>query len=284
MTEKRVVEQHHETFEGIRQFDAEGNEYWVARDLQPLLEYAAWDKFKRVIEKAMEACRQSGNEVDDHFSQTAKMVDIGSGAKREIEDYRLSRYACYLIVQNGDPSKPVIANGQTYFALQTRRQELNDNEAFARLSENDKRLAIRNELAEHNKHLAAAAKDAGVETPIDYAIFQDHGYKGLYGGRGAKDIHTIKGLKKSQKILDHMGSTELAANLFRATQTEEKLRRDQVRGKQKANQTHYEVGKKVRQTIDELGGTMPEALPTPEKSIQQIASAKKKLEGKDKKK
>ncbi|MDP1923669.1 MAG: DNA damage-inducible protein D [Hydrogenophaga sp.] len=284
MTEKRVVEQHHETFEGIRQFDAEGNEYWVARDLQPLLEYAAWDKFKRVIEKAMEACRQSGNEVDDHFSQTAKMVDIGSGAKREIEDYRLSRYACYLIVQNGDPSKPVIANGQTYFALQTRRQELNDNEAFARLSENDKRLAIRNELAEHNKHLAAAAKDAGVETPIDYAIFQDHGYKGLYGGRGAKDIHAIKGLKKSQKILDHMGSTELAANLFRATQTEEKLRRDQVRGKQKANQTHYEVGKKVRQTIDELGGTMPEALPTPEKSIQQIASARKKLEGKDKKK
>lgn len=277
MTEKRVVEQHHETFEGIRQFDAEGNEYWVARDLQPLLEYAAWDKFKRVIEKAMEACRQSGNEVDDHFSQTAKMVDIGSGAKREIEDYRLSRYACYLIVQNGDPSKPVIANGQTYFALQTRRQELNDNEAFARLSENDKRLAIRNELAEHNKHLAAAAKDAGVETPIDYAIFQDHGYKGLYGGRGAKDIHAIKGLKKSQKILDHMGSTELAANLFRATQTEEKLRRDQVRGKQKANQTHYEVGKKVRQTIDELGGTMPEALPTPEKSIQQIESAKKKL-------
>ncbi|WP_018079454.1 DNA damage-inducible protein D [Thiobacillus denitrificans] len=280
MTEKRVVEQHHETFEGIRQFDAEGNEYWVARDLQPLLEYAAWDKFKRVIEKSMEACRQSGNEVDDHFSQTAKMVDIGSGAKREIEDYRLSRYACYLIVQNGDPSKPVIANGQTYFALQTRRQELNDNEAFARLSENDKRLAIRNELAEHNKHLAAAAKDAGVETPIDYAIFQDHGYKGLYGGRGAKDIHTIKGLKKSQKILDHMGSTELAANLFRATQTEEKLRRDQVRGKQKANQTHFEVGKKVRQTIDELGGTMPEALPTPEKSIQQIESAKKKLEKK----
>ena len=283
MTKKRVVEQHHETFEGIRQFDDQGNEYWVARDLQPLLEYAAWDKFKRVIEKSMEACRQSGNEVDDHFSQTAKMVDIGSGAKREIEDYSLSLYACYLIVQNGDPSKPVIANGQTYFALQTRRQELNDNEAFARLSENDKRLAIRNELAEHNKHLAAAAKDAGVETPIDYAIFQDHGYKGLYGGRGAKDIHAIKGLKKSQKILDHMGSTELAANLFRATQTEEKLRRDQVRGKQKANQTHFEVGKKVRQTIDELGGTMPEALPTPEKSIQQIESAKKKLEGKDKK-
>ncbi|MCR4305232.1 MAG: DNA damage-inducible protein D [Gallionella sp.] len=277
MTDKRIADQHHATFESIRRFDDEGNEYWGARDLQPLLEYAAWDKFKRVIEKAIEACRQSGYEVDDHFSQKAKMVDIGSGAKREIEDYRLSRYACYLIVQNGDPSKSVVANGQTYFALQTRRQELNDNEAYARLSEDEKRLAIRNEMAEHNKHLAAAAKDAGVETPIDYAIFQDHGYKGLYGGRGAKDIHAIKGLKKSQKILDHMGSTELAANLFRATQAEEKLRRDKVRGKQTANQTHYEVGKKVRQTISELGGTMPEALPTPETSIKQLENNKKKL-------
>lgn len=277
MTDKRIADQHHATFESIRQFDDHGNEYWGARDLQPLLEYAGWDKFKRVIEKAMEACRQSGNEDDDHFSQTAKMVDIGSGAKREIEDYRLSRYACYLIVQNGDPTKSVIANGQTYFALQTRRQELNDSEAYARLSEDDKRLAIRNEMAEHNKHLAAAAKDAGVDTPLDYAIFQDHGYKGLYGGKGAKDIHAIKGLKKSQKILDHMGSTELAANLFRATQTEEKLRRDKVRGKQTANQTHFEVGKKVRQTISELGGTMPEALTTPETSIKQLENSRKKL-------
>lgn len=277
MTNQRVVEQHHQTFESIRQFDGQGDEYWSARDLQPLLEYAAWDKFKRVIEKAMEACRQSGHAVEDHFSQTAKMVDIGSGARREIEDYLLSRYACYLIVQNGDPSKPVIANGQTYFAMQTRRQELRDNEAFAKLTEDEKRVAIRNELAEHNKYLAAAAKGAGVETPLDYAIFQDHGYKGLYGGRGAKDIHALKGLKKSQKILDHMGSTELAANLFRATQTEEKLRRDKVSGKQRANQTHYEVGNKVRQTIADLGGTMPEALPTPEASIKQLESSKKKL-------
>ena len=280
MNAQRIANQHHATFEGIRQQDTEGNEFWSARELQPLLEYATWDKFKRVIEKAIEACGQSGNEADDHFSQTGKMVDIGSAAKREIEDYRLSRYACYLIVQNGDPSKPVIANGQTYFAMQTRRQELNDDEKFARLSEGEKRLAIRNELAEHNKQLAAAAKDAGVDTPLDYAIFQDHGYKGLYGGMGAKDIHARKGLKKSQKILDHMGSTELAANLFRATQAEEKLKRDNISGKQRANQAHYEVGQKVRQTIQELGGTMPENLPIPEQSVKQIESAKKKLDKK----
>lgn len=284
MTDKRVIEQHHATFESIRQFDADGGEYWIARRLAKVLEYSEYRHFQPVIERAREACRNSGHSVEDHFEDVLDMVEIGSGAKRQIADIRLSRYACYLIVQNGDPSKPVIANGQTYFALQTRRQELRDNEAFTPLSENDKRLAIRNELAEHNKHLAAAAKDAGIETPIDYAIFQDHGYKGLYGGRRAKDIHAIKGLKKSQKILDHMGSTELAANLFRATQTEEKLRRDKVSGKQKANQTHLEVGKKVRQTIDELGGTMPEALPVPEKSIQQIENAKKKLEGNGKKK
>lgn len=280
MTDKRIVEQHHETFEGIRRFDADGQEHWFARQLAKVLEYSEYRHFQPVIERAKEACRNSGHPVEDHFEDILDMVDIGSGAKRQIADVRLSRYACYLIVQNGDPSKPVIANGQTYFALQTRRQELRDDEAFARLSEDEKRLAIRNELAEHNKHLAAAAKDAGVDTPLDYAIFQDHGYKGLYGGKGAKDIHAIKGLKKSQKILDHMGSTELAANMFRATQTEDKLRRDEVQGKRQANQTHFEVGKKVRQTIQELGGTMPEALPAPDKSIQQIESAKKKLEKK----
>ena len=279
-TDSHIDDQHHQTFEGIRQFDTEGNEYWTARQLARVLEYSEYRHFLPVIDRAREACRNSGHPEADHFEDVLDMVEIGSGAKRQVADVHLSRYACYLIVQNGDPSKPVIANGQTYFALQTRRQELRDDESFARLSEDDKRLAIRNELATHNKHLAAAAKDAGVATPLDYAIFQDHGYKGLYGGRGAKDIHAAKGLKKSQKILDHMGSTELAANLFRATQTEEKLRREKVRGKQKANQTHFEVGQKVRQTIDDLGGTMPEALPTPEASIQQLEKGKKKLEKK----
>jgi DNA-damage-inducible protein D len=278
MTDKRILEQHHATFDSIRQQDEEGNEYWLARPLAKVLDYSEYRHVLPVLERAKEACRNSNQAVEDHFEDVLAMVEIGSGAKRELPDVKLSRYACYLVVQNGDPSKPVIANGQTYFAMQTRRQELADDESFARLSEDEKRLAIRNELATHNKYLAAAAKDAGVETPIDYAIFQDHGYKGLYGGLGAKDIHVRKGLKKSQKILDHMGSTELAANLFRATQTEDKLKRDQVQGKLQANQTHLEVGKKVRQTIKELGGTMPEALPTPDSSIKQIESAKKKLE------
>lgn len=254
---------HHRTFESIKQINDGGSEFWFARDLAPLLDYPQWRNFLPVLDKAREACRQSGQQVEDHFADMRKMVGIGSGAQRPIDDVSLSRYACYLIVQNGDPSKPVIANGQTYFAMQTRRQELADNVKFVQLSENERRLAIRNELVTHNKHLAAAAKDAGVETPIDYAIFQDHGYKGLYGGLRSKDIHATKGLKKSQKILDHMGSTELAANLFRATQTEEKLRRDGINGKQRANQTHFAVGQKVRETIQELGGTMPEKLPTP---------------------
>jgi len=276
MSGNPIQKQHHATFESIRHLDEAGREYWLARQLAQVLEYAQWRNFTQVVDKAKLACQQSGNPVANHFADISKMVQLGSGARREVEDVRLSRYACYLIVQNGDPSKPVIANGQTYFALQTRRQELADGAKFAQLSEDEKRLAVRNELALHNKHLAAAAKGAGVDSPLDYAIFQDHGYKGLYGGLAARDIHAHKGLKKSQKILDHMGSTELAANLFRATQTEEKLRRDQVRGKAQANQTHHDVGRKVRQTIQELGGTMPEHLPVPDRSIRQLESAKTK--------
>jgi DNA-damage-inducible protein D len=276
MTDTSVSTQHHATFEGLRQVDEDGNEYWMARQLASVLDYSQYRHFLPVIERAKEACLLSGQPVDDHMEDVLTMVTIGSGAKRSVDDVRLSRYACYLIVQNGDPSKPVIANGQTYFAIQTRRQELADDANFSRLSEDEKRLAIRNELAAHNKYLAAAAKGAGVDTPMDYAIFQDHGYRGLYGGLSARDIHSRKGLKKSQKILDHMGSTELAANLFRATQTEEKLRRDKVKGAQQANRVHHDVGRAVRKTIDDLGGTMPENLPTPDESIQQLESAQKK--------
>ena len=263
-----LVQYSEQTFESIKHINEYGEEYWLARELQPVLEYAQWRRFADAIERAKLACKNSGFEVDDHFADVGKMVDIGSGAEREIDDVMLSRYACYLIVMNGDPRKEVIAVGQTYFAVKTRQQELIDN--YEELTEDQKRLAIRNEMIAHNKSLAEAAQMAGVVDPRDYAIFQNRGYQGLYGGLGAKEIHARKGLKKGQKILDHMGSTELAANLFRATQTDEKLRRENIQGKQAAYDTHYEVGKKVRQTIKELGGTMPEDLPTPEKSIAQI--------------
>jgi len=200
------------------------------------------------------------------------MVKIGSGATREVEDVMLSRYACYLIVQNASPDKEVVALGQTYFAVQTRLQEIQQMDAYLKLnSEDAKRLFLRKEMASHNKQLADAARNAGVIEPMDYAVFQNHGYMGLYGGLDAKGIHKNKGLKKSQNILDHMGSTELAANLFRATQTEGKLRKENIKGKQQANKTHFEVGQKVRKTIEEIGGTMPEKLP--------VADSIKKLDG-----
>ncbi len=264
-------------FENIKYDLEDGTEYWNARELQHVLEYAEWRNFLKVVDKAKIACKNSEIPVEEHFVDVNKMVDIGSGAERIIDDIQLSRYACYLIMQNGDPRKEVIAIGQTYFAVKTRQQEIIEN--YDVLTEEQKRLAIRNEITAHNKALAEAAKQAGITEPVEYAVFQNWGYKGLYGGMDMKAIHQHKGLKKSQKILDHMGSTELAANLFRATQTEEKLRRDNVQGKTEANITHYEVGAKVRQTIKELGGTMPEDLPTPEKSIKQIEreQEKKKL-------
>lgn len=260
-------------FENIKNIDENGNEYWFARDLQEVLTYAKWDKFINVIEKAKKSCENSGFNTSEHFLQVGKMIDLANGATREIEDIQLTRYACYLIVQNADARKKVVALGQTYFAIQTRKQEL--IEEFPRLSEEEKRLKLRYEMKTHNKMLAAAAKDAGVETPIEYAIFQNHGYKGLYGGLGNKEIKAKKGLSEKKDLLDHMGSTELAANLFRATQTEEKLRRENIQGKQQANDTHFEVGRKVRQTIAELGGTMPEELPLHE-DVKKIERKKNK--------
>lgn len=266
-------------FEQIKHTDENGNEFWSARDLAKVLEYSEYRHFLPAIERAKEACQNSGYNPADHFEHILEMVDIGSKAKRQIESLKLSRYACYLIVQNADPGKEVVALGQTYFAIQTRLQEIRQMDEFNRLdSEDEKRLFLRNELRRHNSQLAAAAKDAGVIDPVDYAVFQNFGYQGLYGGLDARGIHHKKQLKKSQHILDHMGSTELAANLFRATQTEEKLRREKIKGKPKANQAHYEVGQKVRQTIKELGGTMPEDLPT-EESIKKLDGGEKKIEG-----
>ncbi len=271
-------------FEQLKKVDEYGNEYWSARDLSKVLEYSEYRHFLPVIARAKEACVNSGQNTMDHFEDILEMIALAKGAQREVESVKLSRYASYLIVQNADPSKEIVAQGQTYFAVQTRIQEIRQMDEFNSLStEDERRLFLRTELAKHNTQLAAAAKDAGVIKPLDYAVFQNHGYKGLYGGLDAKGIHTKKGLKKSQQILDHMGSTELAANLFRATQTEEKLRRESIQGKQNANKAHFEVGKKVRKTIQELGGTMPEDLPTAN-SVKQIEKQQvKQLKNKKKK-
>lgn len=257
-------------FETIRRTNPAGNEYWSSRDFAKVLGYNDYRNFEAVVEKARTACFNSGQRVEDHFVGITDMIEIGKGGQRAVQAVMMSRYACYLVIQNADPAKEIVAQGQTYFAVQTRRQELSDEEM-----EEQRRLTIRGELRQHNSKLADAAKDAGVIEPRDYAIFQNHGYMGLYGGLGAQDIHQRKGLKKSQHILDHMGSTELAANLFRATQAEDKLRREKITGKDKANKAHREVGAKVRQTIKELGGTMPEELPTVE-SIKKLESKARK--------
>ena len=262
---------YHSPFESIKQIDNDGNEYWFARDLQEVLEYSEWRNFSKIIEKAKNACETSGHRVQSEFVDTNKLVDVGANLQRSIQDIVLSRYACYLIAMNGDPRKEVIALAQTYFAVKTHEQEQLELQ-----KEDSLRLQIRQDIKEHNISLAEAANQAGIKEPRDYAIFQNEGYKGLYGGLGVKQIHARKGLKKSQKILDHMGSTELAANLFRATQTDEKLRREGIKGKPQANKVHHDVGAKVRQTIKELGGTMPEDLDTPTKSIQQIKKERQK--------
>jgi DNA-damage-inducible protein D len=260
------------TFERIKRVNDAGAECWSARDLARVLEYLNFRNFQPVIEKAKEACAQSGYAVADHFAEMRNMVSIGSGAQRELEDWSLSRYACYLVIQNGDPSKPLVALGQSYFAVQTRRQELAEDEV---VKEERTRLFLRGEMTKHNKKLAGMAKQAGVVQPVDYAIFMDHGYRGLYGGLGMRDIHGRKRLKRKEHILDHMGSLELAANLFRTTQAEDKLRRENVKNKHQANKIHEAVGRTVRRTIHELGGTMPENLPLAE-NIKKVESREKK--------
>ncbi|MFH1897254.1 MAG: DNA damage-inducible protein D [Candidatus Desantisbacteria bacterium] len=257
-------------FERIKRTNDAGMEFWSSREFAVVLEYGDYRNFEGVVEKAKLSCFNSGHRIEDHFVEVNEMIEIGKGGQRSVKTILLSRYACYLAIQNADPKKEIVAQGQTYFAIQTRRQELADESI-----EDDRRILLREEMRRHNIQLADAAKDAGVIEPLYYAIFQNHGYMGLYGGLKQEDIHQRKGLKKSQKILDHMGSTELAANLFRATQAEEKLRREEVKGKDVANRTHREVGAKVRQTIRELGSTMPEELPVVE-SIKRIETKQRK--------
>ena len=254
-------------FEDIKHIREDGSEYWSARELAPALEYTQWRNFENVIKRAMIACENSGHSIFDDFAEVSKIVEAGATSKPK-KDYELTRYACYLIVQNGDPRKEVIALGQTYFAIQTYRQELADH--FNQLDEDRRRLVVRGDIKQWNQLLAETAHDAGVITNEEFAIFQNAGYMGLYGGLDVDDIHNKKGLTINQKILDYMGSTELIANLFRISQTEEKLRKDHIQGAEKATQTHYAVGREVRKAIEKIGGTMPEDLPTPEKSIQQI--------------
>lgn len=265
-------------FETIKKIDDAGKEYWSSRELAKVLEYTDYRNFLTVIGKAKIACENSGEVIHNHFVDANEMVLIGSGAEKPVETIYLSRYACYLIVQNSDPSKVVVAKGQTYFAIQTRRQEKADN-----LMEDNNRVFLREEMKKHNTGLMHTAAEAGVES---FAIFQNHGYKGLYGGLSMQDIHAKKGLKKSQKILDHMNSEELAANLFRATQTDAKIKREGIKGQGNANLAHYEVGQKVRNTIANLGGTMPESLPTPDaigKAQTRIKKSVKKIKGSESK-
>ena len=263
------------SFERIKHIDENGNEFWMSRDLASVLGYSDYRNFRNVGRKAFEACKNSGINPSDHFVETTDMIIAGKGAERQVNNVKMSRYACYLAVQNADPGKPIVAQAQTYFAIQTRRAEtLLENTPLT--EEEQRRLLLRSEMKKHNSQLAGAAKEAGVNTSTDYAIFQNAGYQGLYNGLTKNDIHDLKGLGKSQDILDHMGSTELAANLFRATQTEEKLRKEGIKGKTNANKVHKQVGAKVRKAIKDIGGTMPEDLPVAE-SIKKLERKEKKL-------
>ena len=264
---KELKAREYKRFEDIKQVKKDGTEFWSARELAPALEYTKWENFQNVIKRAMIACENSGHSVGDDFPEVRKIVDAGIASK-PVKDYELTRYACYLIVQNGDPRKEVIALGQTYFAIQTYRQEVADH--FNELDEDRRRLVVRGDIKQWNQMLAETAHNAGVITNEEFSIFQNAGYMGLYGGLDVDDIHKRKNLEVGQKILDYMGSTELIANLFRISQTEEKLRKDGVDNAKTATSVHYSVGKEVRGAIEKIGGTMPEDLPTPQKSIQEI--------------
>ena len=274
MTNNQIIEYTENIFENIKHFDEYGNEYWEARELQKALEYKRWDKFNNVIKAAQNSCENSNNAILNHFSHLGKMVSIGSGALRKQIDYKLSRYACYLIAQNGDSRKKVIALAQTYFAVQTRKMELLEKE-YQDMSEDEKRMYNRNLTKKGNYALNQTAKKAGVK---NFDKFHNAGYKGLYNGETADDIAKRKGLRYREDILDNMESSELIANLFRIDQTNQKLINDKIIGENKANSTHYEVGKKVRKTIKELGGTMPEDLPTPDKSLKELEKENKYID------
>ena len=265
---RNIEEYKEKTFDDIRHIDELGNEYWEARELMIALGYSKWGNFKKVIDKSKISCNISNNNVNDHFADVGKTVPMPSGAKPKIiEDYKLSRYACYLIVQNSDPRKKAVALGQTYFAIQTRKMEITEEE-YSKLSEDEKRLYTRINVKNKNKYLFDTAKKAGVS---NYGRFNDYGYRGLYAGETAKQIAKRKGIDSTKEdILDYMGSTELAANLFRITQTDEVLKNKKVNNEDDACKTHHTVGQAVRQTIRKIGGTMPEKMPTPEKSIKEI--------------
>ena len=260
-------------FDDIKHIDEFGNEYWLARELQSILQYTEWRKFNGVIDKAKIACELSGYKVLEHFVGADKMISLGKGGQREVPDYKLSRYACYLIVQNADPKKEVVALGQTYFAIQTRKMELTERE-YSSLTEEEKRFYQRNLTKKGNYSLNITARNAGVK---NFDRFHNYGYKGLYNGETADDIAKRKKLRYREDILDNMGSEELIANLFRISQTESKLKRDNVNSESKANQVHYTIGKNIREVIAKNGGTMPEDLPTPDKSLKELEKENKKL-------
>ena len=258
----------YKNFESIKRLRGDGTEYWSARELAEVLEYVQWRNFEKVINRARISCKNSGFSEVEHFAEVSKMLEMPNNAKKQIKDFEFSRYACYLVVQNGDPRKEIIALGQTYFAIQTHRQEVADY--FNQLDEDNKRLVIRGDIKQWNQMLVETAHNAGVITNEEYAKFQNAGYMGLYGGLTVEDIHGRKGLKENEKILDFMSSSELISNLFRISQTEEKLKRDKVETADKATKTHYDVGKEVREAIERVGGTTPENIPTPTKSISEI--------------